>query len=277
MVLMNYRPLGSSPEDPRLGRYIPDTDRHIREFRASEVLPQTVGQVEKTLFLPTWHWSHDQGAEGSCVGHGTAMERAISNSTQNKLLLKLRISSRRYDPIWFWDRAKERDEWPETNPGDDNGTSVHAAYDVARTLGARRIKLVGGIVLGSDGRPIVRDQVHQSDPSEGVQANRWATTVDEMRTCIALGIPVVIGVNWYSDFDRPVEMPGRAGMWVAPWGISGRIRGGHCICIYGASDKYEGFKFKNSWGRDYPLAFLPYAAMTRLLREDGEATIVTDR
>jgi hypothetical protein len=34
---------------------------------------------------------------------------------------------------------------------------------------------------------------------------------------------------------------------------------------------------KNSWGRAYPLVWLPYAAMERLLKEDGEATLVTDR
>ena len=44
------------------------------------------------------------------------------------------------------------------------------------------------------------------------------------------GIPVVIGVNWYSEFDNPVRLPdGR--WWVAPDGKLSTVRGGHCVCI----------------------------------------------
>ena len=35
-----------------------------------------------------------------------------------------------YAARWLWDRAKESDEWSETQPCDDNGTSVRAAGDV---------------------------------------------------------------------------------------------------------------------------------------------------
>jgi hypothetical protein len=44
------------------------------------------------------------------------------------------------------------------------------------------------------------------------------------------GVPVVIGINWYSDFDDPVlDSSGR--WWVAKEGIKGSIRGGHCVCL----------------------------------------------
>lgn len=279
MNLMRYRPLGAPPLDQRLGRYVPDDDKHILAYPAGAVLRIATTVVEKTLVLPSWHWTHDQGREGSCVGHGTAMERAITNSTQNKVLLHLRISTRRYDPLFFWNEAKLIDEWADTNPGDDNGTSVRAAYDVARIQGARRVKLTG-VKMGVDGRPYIDDpHVGAPDPEEGILVNRWATNVDQMRTAIAMGVPITIGINWYSDFDDPAALAGnKNAMWVCPSGkISGRIRGGHCVCIYGASDKRQAFKFKNSWGRGYPLTWLPYSVMTRLLREDGEATLITDR
>jgi hypothetical protein len=41
--------------------------------------------------------------------------------------------------------------------------------------------------------------------------------------------PVVIGVNWYSNFDHPVR--DSRGRWWIGKGDLGRIRGGHCVCI----------------------------------------------
>lgn len=272
---MHFGPIRS---EAGLGRRVPTDDKHIKKFPFAMVAPPTIARVEKTLALPRWHWSHDQGFEGSCVGHGTAMERAITNSAQARLIRAFH-PGRRYDPLWQWNNAKMIDEWPDTMPGDDNGTSVRASYDVARTLGCRRIK-ASGIILGTDGAPLVTDQKHTPDPAEGVLVNRWATTVDEIRVAIANGIPVVIGVNWYTVFDRPYIQ--HSEWWLVPSGISaaeswGPIRGGHCICLYGASDRRQAFKIKNSWGKDYPLAWLSYEAMGRLLREDGEAALVTDR
>jgi len=273
---MRYKPLQAAPEDPRLGRFIPEDDRHLQAFPFSVVAPRAIDMVEKMLYLPSWHWTHDQGYEGSCVGHGVAFERAITNSTQNKVLLRVRPFNRRYDPLDIWNEAKKVDEWADTNPGDDNGTSVRAAYDVMRRLGPRRVKL-NAISISTDGHPIVKNP-EARDPKEGVATNRWGRNSDDIRTAISMGIPVTIGVNWYSAFDRPTQKPGsgKSELWIG-LGDLGKIRGGHCVCLYGASDKRQAFRMKNSWGRDYPLVWLPYTVMDRLLDEWGEAAIITDR
>jgi hypothetical protein len=165
----------------------------------------------------------------------------------------------RYDPRWLWDRAKERDEWPETNPGDDNGTSVRAGYSVLSALGHVR-------VVNRHDSPV--------DLRQGINEYRWATSVDEMRTAIAGSMPMAIGVNWYHDFDFPVSVNGEH--WIGKnAGKLGAIRGGHCLAVYGASDKRQAFALKNSWGREYPLVWLPYKTMSRLLAEDGEVGVVT--
>lgn len=45
-----------------------------------------------------------------------------------------------------------------------------------------------------------------------------------------IGVPVVIGVPWYTEFDHPVK--GRDGRWrVATDGRLTRVRGGHCVCL----------------------------------------------
>jgi hypothetical protein len=265
--------------DKGLGRRVPTSWKHVEKYPLRTLLPPTtLDKAEKIWSLPYWHKSHDQGAEGSCVGHGWAMERGIVNTRQNVLAHLPWPKVRRYNPLHIWETAKTLDEWPDTNPGDDNGTSVHAGGDVLRTQGAQRVK---SMRLGSDGLPhpsYPRQGAYPVDPREGIAAVRWATTVDEMRFAIQNFGPVVIGINWYSNFDDPVLKNGARMVpefWIGE-GDLGSIRGGHCICLYGVSDRRQAFKVKNSWGDSYPEVWLPYTAMTTLLGEDGEAAIVTD-
>jgi hypothetical protein len=171
----------------------------------------------------------------------------------------------RYDPWWLWDRSKEVDPWPDTNPGDTNGTSVSASMDILRNLGHVR-----------QPKATTQDRVANAVPDydQGIAANRWATTVDEMRSALGMGIPISIGVNWYSNFDRPVQKGSH--YWIGE-GNLGQIRGGHCVCVYGASDNRQAFRIKNSWGKNYPLTWMGYETMQRLLNENGESTLITDR
>ncbi len=257
-----------------LGRRTPRDWTHVERYPLLAAQAAAPAVVESTAPLPRWHWTHDQGREGSCVGHGTAMERAITNSQQNKFLGMFRFS-RRYDPLDIWDEAKRIDDWPETNPGDDEGTSVRAAYDVMRQRGPRRIP-TNGIRINSNGDPEITEPAKEPGPdlSAGATVNRWAQRIDEMRAALASKTPVVIGVNWYSNFDAPISFGGEK--WIGR-GDLGHVRGGHCVCIYGASDARAAFKIKNSWGKAYPVVWLPYATMERLLNEYGEAALVTDR
>lgn len=59
------------------------------------------------------------------------------------------------------------------------------------------------------------------------------------------GVPVVMGVNWYTDFDRPVQVDHR--YVVCPDGkIHGSIRGGHCFAFKADfSDQLGWWRFYN--------------------------------
>ena len=212
-----------------LGRRPSENDEHIRLFPFSNVIDRTITTVERHLVLPAWHWSHDQWSEGSCVGHGIVMERAVTNKrqfAQNKIL----GYRTRYDPIYIWNEAKAIDEWDDTNPGDDNGTSVRAGYQVVHKVGmvpVRTMKIVD--------HKVVAVAPQNPDMSAGVLAYRWARTVDEIRTAVAMGNAVAIGVNWYSNFDAPVKKT-NGEYWIGE-GDLGRVRGGHSLTIYGASDR----------------------------------------
>lgn len=112
-----------------------------------------------------WWDFYDQGSEGACVGFGSSRMMSLLNR-------------KRFDARWLWDIAKTVDPWPETNPGDDEGTSVDAAMQVLR---ARGHVPWSSTYLGRTWD--VRD-TEQPVSSEGVGSYRWATTIDEVRAVL---------------------------------------------------------------------------------------------
>lgn len=250
-----------------LGRRIPQDWNHVEKYPFGTIAPKTVSTVENLITLPYWHWRWDQGSEGACVGFASSMMLTLVNEKQARDAGERGVR-RRYDPWWLWDRSKEIDEWPDTNPGDSNGTSVRASCDILRDRGHK---------------VYIKGELQEEKYEHGIAANRWATSVDQMRTSIANDVPVSIGVNWYTNFDSPREKENleyptkwRPENWIGE-GSLGHIRGGHAVCVYGASDERQAFKIKNSWGKEYPLVWIPYNTMQRLLDEWGEATLITDR
>ena len=250
-------------ENNGLGRIESKSLDHLKLFNVASLGRQTVQVVEKTLVLPSWHSQHDQGAEGACVGFGTSMMLAILNLHQCSLQ-GAKNPYIRYNPWWLWDRAKETDEFAETNPGDENGTTVRAACEILRTQ--------GHVVWDNEDDP---KSFCPPQLSSGISAYRWATTVDDVRTAIDSNNPLSIGVTWYSSFDVPEYTDGE--WWIGKDATNiGMMRGGHCVCIYGASDQRQAVRIKNSWGAKYPEVWMRYETLDRLIRENGEVSLITD-
>lgn len=244
-----------------LGRLAPKSWEHVERYPLHALLadrdhPLTLDVPrELSLGLPGWWKEHDQGSEGACVGFGTSAMMSLTNRRQRFLRIGF-PRTYRYDARWLYHEAQKVDEWP----GEDyEGTSVNAACKVLRDQGHRRVQ---GGVTGS------------AKPVHGISAYRWAYDAAETKAAIASGVGVAIGVNWYSNFDDPYKV-GKA--WWIGAGSLGTIRGGHCVALYGYSDRREAFQMMNSWGADYPPVWLPYAVLDRLIREDGEVAVITDR
>ena len=108
------------------GRRVPSDWKHVQKYPYSAVAATPVATVERTLKLPEYRVFYDQKSQGACVGFGSSWMMSILNR-------------RKYDARWLWDRAKEVDEWTDTNPGDNQGTSVRAAMDVLRKMGHVRV------------------------------------------------------------------------------------------------------------------------------------------
>lgn len=222
-------------------------DRHLVKYALRTLLPEPVATVERTLPLPyAYRPRYDQGTEGACVGYAWSWAMSILNR-------------RFYDAGELYRAAKDVDEWPGS---DYSGTSVRAGGDVLRQTGHWRR---------------LRNHTRSPDLSDGIDTFRWATRTDEVRTAVAAGAPVVLGIDWLDDLDMPIQYRGE---WWIGRGDPGQVRGGHAICLYGASDRRQAVKLTNSWGKDYPPVWLPYDTLQRLLdgmAAPGEAAVPVDR
>lgn len=65
-------------------------------------------------------------------------------------------------------------------------------------------------------------------PTDWKHVDKYPLTADQLEE-ITVPRPVVIGVNWYSNFDDPIR--DSSGAWWIGRGSLGRLRGGHCVCL----------------------------------------------
>lgn len=218
-------------------------------------------KVERVLPIPRqYREEYDQGSEGACVGYSQSWMMSILNRQL-------------YDAFRLYAAAQAIDEWPDTPP--QEGTSLRAGFDVLRTVGHWQVWA---------GKTRAPKLVH------GIESNKWATTVDEVRASINAGLPVNLGCNWHDSFSRPENLPRtddqgkkplfgklRSDWWIGR-GDWGDVVGGHAICVAAASDARQAFGLVNSWGLDYPfLVWISYDGFSRLLTDDGEAGVIVDR
>jgi hypothetical protein len=237
-----------------LGRLDPPDFNHVSKFPLSGAAapPPIPAVVEKIINPVLPRSAYNQGSHLACVGAAASRLTTIDNSKAG--------AAKVYDLFWLWNEAKKGDGYP--NPEQDRGTTVRAAFDVL---------LTEGHVLR------VRNQDRPPSIAEGITEFRWCQSVDEMRAAINAGMPVVIGIAWFTAFDSPTKVGGDFFIGRGAPETWGRNRGGHALCLWGASDQHHAFRFCNSWGNNYPLAWLDYSCMTWQLAHGAEAGVVVDR
>jgi hypothetical protein len=192
----------------------------------------------KTLTRRTWTAAGvlDQGESSACVGFSSWMFLATSPIRNHP----------NFTPMDLYGYAQDEDEWPGKEP-EVQGSSVRGAMKALQKRG-----LVSQYNWGFD----------------------CETVIDHVLT---VG-PVVMGTNWYdSMFDPDVR---------GYLNIDGRIAGGHAWLILGADRERKNpdgtvgaVRMLNSWGRGWGQAgraYLTFAAIDRLLSEDGEAAVATE-
>lgn len=132
-----------------------------------------------------WRVFYDQGRQGACVGY--SFSRGLTQ-----------LHKTLFDAAHLWNRAKATDEWDDTNPGDNNGTSLDAA---ARILHRE------GPVLWSRFAAVPTPV-----PELRIGEYRWTTFADEVVDALDLPLArqleaVPLLNSWGEDFPRVVWLP----------------------------------------------------------------------
>jgi len=202
--------------------------------RPTEALPRR--SILPSQFVPP---VRNQGAQGSCTGHGvrSIMQYMRMKEAQKPLELSPRFA--------YWNgRAIEG------TTSEDSGAEIR---DVIKGVAKY------GIACERDCK--YNQKVYNKPPSKtafkealtdiAVEYRRPDQDIGQIRSIIATEqVPITFGFSVYSNFSD-ADDDGRFGM------PSGSLEGGHCIDIVGYDDDYSyqghngGVLIMNSWGTDW--------------------------
>lgn len=242
------KPLGFRPDPSR---------EHIRRY------PLRAVDLREAERPKSKYWTvgvrYDQGSEGACVGMACAAFASHYNFRRSRFDAAPGELKAKFDAFWLYEEAKKIDPWP----GEDyDGTSTNAGLEVVRTRGVAQLDKSSNVVK--------------------IQEYRWAQSLDDILNWLSFKGPVIFGMDWYSNFDRPQRhaFPGKTvDHYFIGEGSLGYVRGGHCIIAHAyrrLEDGSEWIRLQNSWGYSYPLSWIPARVVGDLL-DDGalEAGMVT--
>ncbi len=189
----------------------------------------------------------DQGQRGTCVAFASVsyLEFHLSGGSAK--------TRRRSEQFFYW-ACKEIDGTPT-----QEGTTLAAARNVMKTYGVCLHKTwkYAPLPIGpreGQGPPTDR-AVAEAGQSRWLDAAEQtpAGDVDAIRAHLDRGLPVVLGVLTFSNWDFPVVADtGEIGL---PLPLS-QPDGGHAICVVGYEPKADApgggvFLFRNSWSKSW--------------------------
>lgn len=184
------------------------------------------------------HGVLDQGATGSCTGHGAGLCAAVERNVSKR------------SPFFIYYEARRIID--ET--GVDNGAYIRDAVKVCSTIGSPHYSL-----WPSDPTKLFTDPVLRADQDA---AKRKIFTYhrvqgsQEFRSCLANGHLFTIGFSCYSNLFTSL---------VSKFGIvsmpEGQDEGGHCVAVIGYDDQFKQSEWAQ-WARSggYPESLIPNRA-----------------
>ncbi len=226
--------------------WIPDSSEKYASFnKASMSKVGNMGAnpeaVDLSAKFPT---PGSQGMQSSCTAWATAYA------------LKTYLEKVDYD--WDQDTIEHQFSpayvYNQINGGRDQGSSISDALDLIVKQGVCTLATMPYNVQNYTVQP----NNEQRAEAAKYKSLSWGTiskgNIEEFKTQLAAGIPIVVGIPVYNDFDRisandPIYD-----------NADGNIKGYHAICLVGYDDNKKAFKFINSWGNRWGLNGYGYIA-----------------
>lgn len=215
-------------EDPVDDRDIKFSDRHCMAIS----LPSKIDL--RTVYNSR---IENQGTIGSCTGQGgTSLMEFINTSIYGKKPVEL-------SALYLYYKEREL----EGRVNQDNGAIVRNAMKVLQKYGVCEEKLWPYNPAKLFVKPNAKcDENAKNYTIKGYQR---VSTVNEIKSCIKIHHPVLIGMKLYSSFDT--KMTATNGMIPIPNTKTEQSLGSHCMLIVGYDDNKNGGSFivQNSWGK----------------------------
>lgn len=218
----------SATEYHSLGLIADSTATVQAHLNTSLSVPSTLpSAVDNTANFPA---PGDQGSQGSCtawaVGYALKSAQEIHKRSWSKT-----AESHLFSPSFIYNQI---------NGGYDNGSSISAAMNLLTTQG-----VCSRVYCPYDDSDYITQPSNNAKAAAALYvASSWDTIqgISQIKSRIASGDGVVIGVKVYPDFDAVSSSNQVYDT------ISGTSRGNHAICLVGYNNSKNAFKFINSWG-----------------------------
>lgn len=197
-------------------RFAPD--ERDKKFRLKRIASTRTRRMWKNYWTDA-----NQGREPACVGY--ACVGWLASQPINQWI----------NPLGVYRYATYRDEWPDEDWENSEGTSVRAGMKLLKDFGF-------------------------------IKEYRWETSVDRLLPHILEVSPVVLGTNIYTNMIEP-----DAEGFIAP---IGKIEGGHAYLWNGVDVKKGVARIKYCWSDEWGdkgHVWMKLDDLDRLLKEDGEA------
>jgi C1A family cysteine protease len=143
----------------------------------------------------------------------------------------------------------------------DSGSTISAGVTVISTIGMCSENIWPYDISAYQTKPpdicFTKAKLHMATQYEHIDA-----TQDSIKSCLASGFPIVVGITVYQSFET--ENVTNTG--IVPMPTSGeKILGGHAVVICGYDDNKQWWIMRNSWGSLWGhngYFYLPYAYLT---------------
>ena len=194
---------------------------------------------------------YDQGQLGSCTAN--AIAAAIQFEQMRQKEPKPFAPSRLF--IYYNERVMER------SVGQDAGAQIRDGMKSVNHIGACPETDWPYAITKFAQKPSTL-AFKDARLGKALSYQRVVQTLDQMKGCLASGLPIVLGISVSESFES--QQVARSGIVPMP-ANSEKLLGGHAILAVGYNEAEQRFVMRNSWGTSWGMQgyfTIPYAYLT---------------